>query len=386
MTTRDEGWVPSVHPESGLWITGLGTQYPSHLLTPERLEAFAERFYDPDNAGIKKLLEIDQNTGIETRSAILDYSKGHAAASIPTSLAEMDNLFRTAGVDMTVQACNKAIEEWGGQLADITHTVAVTCTNQGNPGYDVLVNERLGLSTSVERILLQGVGCAGGLAILRTAAQLAYGATMRGRAARILCFACELSTPNIKHELDAVANCTETSQTSIAAALFSDAAAAFILCNDLGLQNGVQPVLELLDWDHALIPGTSSDLEFTAEDRGYRTHHINMAKVAQKAVLICIDGWGVAGESSPDKGNAILNADTPWMDEFAKKGSKITQGYTELEASSLAVGLPEGLMGNSEVGHLNIGAGRVVWQDVVRIDQTIKKGELNKVDNIIKSF
>ncbi|KAG9708569.1 phosphoglycerate mutase 2, partial [Aureobasidium melanogenum] len=111
-----------------------------------------------------------------------------------------------------------------------------------------------------------------------------------------------------------------------------------------------------------------------------------MAKVAQKAVLICIDGWGVAGEHSPDKGNAILNADTPWMDEFAKEGSKITQGYTELEASSLAVGLPEGLMGNSEVGHLNIGAGRVVWQDVVRIDQTIKKGELNKVDNIIKSF
>ena len=52
------------------------------------------------------------------------------------------------------------------------------------------------------------------------------------------------------------------------------------------------------------------------------------------------------------------------MDEFAQDGSKYAQGYTELEASSLAVGLPEGLMGNSEVGHLNIGAGRVVWQDV----------------------
>lgn len=62
------------------------------------------------------------------------------------------------------------------------------------------------------------------------------------------------------------------------------------------------------------------------------------------------------------------------------------EGYTELEASSLAVGLPEGLMGNSEVGHLNIGAGRVVWQDVVRIDQTIKKGELNKNDVIVKAF
>ena len=74
------------------------------------------------------------------------------------------------------------------------------------------------------------------------------------------------------------------------------------------------------------------------------------------------------------------------MDEFAKKGSKMAQGYTELEASSLAVGLPEGLMGNSEVGHLNIGAGRVVWQDVVRIDQTIKKGELNKVKTLTDCF
>lgn len=111
-----------------------------------------------------------------------------------------------------------------------------------------------------------------------------------------------------------------------------------------------------------------------------------MAKVQQKAVLICIDGWGIGSDSSPDDGNAILNAETPWMDEFAKPGSSITQGFTELEASSLAVGLPDGLMGNSEVGHLNIGAGRVVWQDVVRIDQTIKKKELNKVENIRKSF
>ncbi len=74
------------------------------------------------------------------------------------------------------------------------------------------------------------------------------------------------------------------------------------------------------------------------------------------------------------------------MDEFSASNSKTAGGFTELEASSLAVGLPEGLMGNSEVGHLNIGAGRVVWQDVVRIDQTIKKGELNKVKTLTDSF
>jgi len=111
-----------------------------------------------------------------------------------------------------------------------------------------------------------------------------------------------------------------------------------------------------------------------------------MAKVDQKAVLIVIDGWGVATEQSRQDGDAILAADTPTMDEFAKEGSATAQGYTELEASSLAVGLPEGLMGNSEVGHLNIGAGRVVWQDSVRIAQTIKNGKLKEVATIKKAF
>src|SRR5215471_11140828 len=74
------------------------------------------------------------------------------------------------------------------------------------------------------------------------------------------------------------------------------------------------------------------------------------------------------------------------MSSFTEPNSKTAQGYTELEASSLAVGLPEGLMGNSEVGHLNIGAGRVVWQDIVRIDQTLKKGDMNKVENVVKTF
>lgn len=69
------------------------------------------------------------------------------------------------------------------------------------------------------------------------------------------------------------------------------------------------------------------------------------------------------------------------MDALEKK-----YPFTKLEASSLAVGLPEGLMGNSEVGHLNIGAGRVVWQDVVRIDESIKNGKFGKTEGIVKSF
>ncbi|QKX56518.1 uncharacterized protein TRUGW13939_03623 [Talaromyces rugulosus] len=111
-----------------------------------------------------------------------------------------------------------------------------------------------------------------------------------------------------------------------------------------------------------------------------------MAKVNHKVALIVIDGWGVAGPNSPPEGDAIAAAETPVMSSFADANAKVAQGYTELDASSLAVGLPEGLMGNSEVGHLNIGAGRVVWQDSVRIDQTLKNGKLNQIDSITNSF
>ncbi|MEW6026921.1 MAG: 2,3-bisphosphoglycerate-independent phosphoglycerate mutase [Planctomycetota bacterium] len=81
-------------------------------------------------------------------------------------------------------------------------------------------------------------------------------------------------------------------------------------------------------------------------------------------VLIIMDGWGV----NPQKeGNAIKLARTPNLSQFEKE-----YPHTELLCSGNAVGLPEGLMGNSEVGHLNIGAGRVVWQEITRIDNAIK--------------
>lgn len=76
----------------------------------------------------------------------------------------------------------------------------------------------------------------------------------------------------------------------------------------------------------------------------------------EKVCLICIDGWGVSPEENP-KGDAIRNANTPVMDKLEKDYQ-----YTTIAAHGLSVGLPDGLMGNSEVGHLNIGAGRVVYQ------------------------
>ncbi len=95
--------------------------------------------------------------------------------------------------------------------------------------------------------------------------------------------------------------------------------------------------------------------------------------IPKPLILIILDGWGINPEI---EGNAIANADTPVMDYLMEK-----YPHSTLEASSEAVGLPPSQMGNSEVGHLNLGSGRVVYQDITRIDKSIKDVEFfsNKI-------
>jgi 2,3-bisphosphoglycerate-independent phosphoglycerate mutase len=88
--------------------------------------------------------------------------------------------------------------------------------------------------------------------------------------------------------------------------------------------------------------------------------------------LVVLDGWGLA---EPGPGNAIELADTPVFDELWER-----YPHTELTAKGEAVGLPEGQMGNSEVGHLNLGAGAVVKQDLTRIDEAVENGTLAEND------
>jgi 2,3-bisphosphoglycerate-independent phosphoglycerate mutase len=94
--------------------------------------------------------------------------------------------------------------------------------------------------------------------------------------------------------------------------------------------------------------------------------------------LVVLDGWGIA---PPGPGNAIELADTPVFDELWAR-----YPHTQLEAGGAAVGLPEGQMGNSEVGHLNLGAGAVVKQDLTRIDEAVAHGDLGANPAIRAAF
>jgi 2,3-bisphosphoglycerate-independent phosphoglycerate mutase len=91
--------------------------------------------------------------------------------------------------------------------------------------------------------------------------------------------------------------------------------------------------------------------------------------MGKKVILIILDGWGIA--KNPNV-SAIDRANTPFMDSLYKKYPN-----AQLIASGLAVGLPEGQMGNSEVGHMNLGAGRIVYQDLVKINLAFENNEFS---------
>ncbi|MCA1906579.1 MAG: 2,3-bisphosphoglycerate-independent phosphoglycerate mutase [Desulfarculus sp.] len=101
------------------------------------------------------------------------------------------------------------------------------------------------------------------------------------------------------------------------------------------------------------------------------THHRPVA-------LIILDGWGIA---PADDGNAVARAATPYIDALFAGWP-----HSQLLCFGEAVGLPEGQMGNSEVGHLNLGAGRVVYQDITRINQAIRQGQLAANPALARAF
>ncbi|MCX4330903.1 MAG: 2,3-bisphosphoglycerate-independent phosphoglycerate mutase [Muribaculaceae bacterium] len=100
--------------------------------------------------------------------------------------------------------------------------------------------------------------------------------------------------------------------------------------------------------------------------------------MASKALLVILDGWGIGNHS---KGDVIYQTPTPYWDSLLK-----TYPHSKLQASGENVGLPDGQMGNSEVGHLNIGAGRIVYQDLVKINKAIADNSIMDNPEVKSAF
>ncbi|MCH5168887.1 MAG: 2,3-bisphosphoglycerate-independent phosphoglycerate mutase [Prevotellaceae bacterium] len=100
--------------------------------------------------------------------------------------------------------------------------------------------------------------------------------------------------------------------------------------------------------------------------------------MAKKALLMILDGWGIGNHG---KGDVIFNTPTPNLDAI-----NATYPHSQLLASGENVGLPDGQMGNSEVGHLNIGAGRIVYQDLVKINRACADGSILRNPEIVNAY
>ena len=100
--------------------------------------------------------------------------------------------------------------------------------------------------------------------------------------------------------------------------------------------------------------------------------------MGKKALLLILDGWGIGNKSKSD---VISTTPTPYWD-----GLIANYPNSKLEASGENVGLPDGQMGNSEVGHQNIGAGRILYQDLVKINKSIKDGSIYNNPEVKKAF
>lgn len=103
-----------------------------------------------------------------------------------------------------------------------------------------------------------------------------------------------------------------------------------------------------------------------------------MAESSQKALLVILDGFGIAENSEV---SAIDKAKKPFYDSLLKR-----YPHSRLSASGEDVGLPAGQFGNSEVGHLNIGAGRIVWQELTRINKSINEGDFFSNPELVRAF
>lgn len=256
--------VTPPYQRPGLSILGLGVEYPPHQIEPSELTTLARRFYASTPA-LEKVLSINAYTGIESRSSIGTIDHPLVNGKDAPSITELCDIFLDHGVDLSVAACKKAIEQWGGELSEITHIVATTCTNSANPGYDHYVVKKLGLNTNIEKVLLHGIGCSGGMAALRTAANIALGSSFRRKPARILVLACEISTTFVRSELDSIC---KDDEVRIGVTLFSDCASAVILGNEFSDREGEERIVELLGWDHKIIDDTEKDLGFDVDPLG----------------------------------------------------------------------------------------------------------------------
>jgi type III polyketide synthase len=211
-------------------------------------------------------LEINKKSKIQNRHLAVPYDDPYWSIQSVPSIDYCGALFKKYGIPMAEHAAQIALADWGGSLKDITHVISVTCTNTANTGLDFMLSERLGLSKHVQRTLLHGVGCAGGVAALRTGNELLLGAAAQDKPGKALVVACEVVSIFCRSEL---AHIVRDQEVNIGPTLFGDGAGALVLSNGIDVEKCEKsPVWNILNARSTILEDSAHCLEFNVHPHG----------------------------------------------------------------------------------------------------------------------
>jgi predicted naringenin-chalcone synthase len=246
-------------------ILALSTAVPEHLLTQEAFVKSASRYLACSDAQRTLLKRIAEGTQIAKRHTVVadfldeDFQGGLFGAdpSQGSASTKMRNeIFKKEAPLLAEKACLAALEEWGGDNADITHVISISCTGLMAPGLELVLMERLGLSPEVERLGITFMGCFGAFKGLAIAKALA----LENPKHRILVVCTELCSLHFQAEAD--------KEIMVANSLFADGSAAVIVGSHP--TENEKPLFEIHQQKSITIPDTLDHMTWDLGETGFR--------------------------------------------------------------------------------------------------------------------
>ncbi|CED83135.1 chalcone synthase [Phaffia rhodozyma] len=250
--------MPTASPPS---ILGIGTAQPPFSVSADDFDVLLRKHAVPSSA-LEKTIMINHRTEILHRKSVQSPDSNHLNKDAPPSIGEIVDVFLDKGVQIAIEAAKNALDDWGGDKKGITHMLSTTCTASSYPGFDHFVAEALELSSHLRKTMITGVGCAGGLSILRLAADICNA----DPEARVLCVACEITSSMMRTEIQSM---DESGQLNIPVLLFADGASGLVV-GGRDLHPFEKPSFEIIKTAVEVIPETSRELAFDVCETGWR--------------------------------------------------------------------------------------------------------------------
>ena len=216
--------------------------------TPSNLKKESLLYFRPLTApslSLDKTLSVNSHTGILHRPSLHGTDSPILNRLTPPPIQDVVEVFLRLGGALALTASQRAIVDWARPISEITHLICTTCTGSSHPGYDLFLHQQLGLGSEVERTLIHGIGCAGGLAIVRLARNICVAEELLGRRARVLVVALEVTSTLLRTEMQSLdeEGAKGGTKPNVASTIFSDAASAMIIGSGEMGEDGKLPLI-----------------------------------------------------------------------------------------------------------------------------------------------